>query len=236
MSAKLLREIAEGLFPKNFTCDLCGKETFDDTNLCPDCRKKVTFNDGATCPVCGRKTATNKLCIECKAHAPVFDRAVSAMVYAEGGMGLVLKFKRGAAYMKDGFADMLEPKCRLFEDVDGVCFIPMTARAERKRGYNQARLLAQELAERLNLPLLPVLIKTKDTKEQKSLTRRERENNLKGCFAARKSQVEGRKFLVVDDVMTTGATADEAAATLKKKGAKAVYFAFIASVEYKKEI
>ena len=47
MSAKLLQEIAEGLFPKNFTCDLCGKETFDDTNLCPDCRKKVTFNDGA---------------------------------------------------------------------------------------------------------------------------------------------------------------------------------------------
>lgn len=96
--------------------------------------------------------------------------------------------------------------------------------------------MAQELAERLNLPLLPVLIKTKDTKEQKSLTRRERENNLKGCFAARKSEVEGRTFLVVDDVMTTGATADEAAATLKKKGAKAVYFAFIASVEYKKEI
>src|SRR5699024_9292647 len=103
---------------------------------------------------------------------------------------------RGAAYMKDGFADMLEPKCRLFEVVDGVCFIPMTARAERKRGYNQARLLAQELAERLNLPLLPVLIKTKDTKEQKSLTRRERENNLKSCFAARKSEVEGRTFLV----------------------------------------
>ncbi len=227
-----LSELKESIFPHNFTCDICGRETFDDANLCPSCAKTVTLNDGATCPVCGRKTKSDGLCLECKAHAPAFDRAVSALVYKDGGAALVMKFKRGGAYLKNYFADLLAPKCRTFEGADAVCFIPMTAKAERKRGYNQAELLAKELARRLNLPLVRVLEKVKDTAEQKSLTKKERESNLKGCFSAHKRDVEGKSFIVADDVMTTGATAEEAAHLLKRKGAAHVYFAAAASVEY----
>ena len=67
-----LSELKESIFPHNFTCDICGRETFDDANLCPSCAKTVTLNDGATCPVCGRKTKSDGLCLECKAHAPAF--------------------------------------------------------------------------------------------------------------------------------------------------------------------
>ena len=84
--------------------------------------------------------------------------------------------------------------------------------------------------------LIKVLEKVKETKEQKSLTKKERESNLKGCFAARKADCEGRTFIIVDDVMTTGATAGEAARILKRKGAKKVYIATMASVEYKREV
>ena len=234
--SKFLRELGDCLFPKNITCDICGRETFDGTNLCPSCAKTVTLNDGTTCPICGRKTAVNEVCLECKAHPPAYDRAVSALVYRDGGAGLVMKFKRGGTYLKDYFADLLAPKCRQFAIADGVCFVPMTARAERRRGYNQAELLAKELADRLDLPLLPVLKKKKETGEQKSLTRKERESNLKGCFSAHKADVTGKSFILVDDVLTTGATAEEAGKTLKNKGAEHVYCAFAASVEFKNEL
>ncbi len=234
--SKFLRELGDCLFPKNITCDICGRETFNGTNLCPSCARTVALNDGATCPICGRKTAANEVCLECKAHPPAYDRAVSALVYRDGGAGLVMKFKRGGAYLKDYFADLLAPKCRQFAIADGVCFVPMTARAERKRGYNQAELLAKELADRLDLPLLPVLKKKKETGEQKSLTRKERESNLKGCFSAHKADVTGKSFILVDDVQTTGATAEEAAKTLKNKGAEHVYCAFAASVEFKNQL
>lgn len=236
MKSAFLKAVADNLFPRNITCDICGRETFDGGNLCPECAKTVTKNDGATCPVCGRKTRTNEVCLECKAHAPSYDRAVSAIVYKDGGAGLVIKFKKGGAYLKEYFADLLVPKCEQFAFADGVCFIPMTEKAEHNRGYNQAELLAEALAERLNLPLLRVLEKVKETGEQKSLSKKERQNNLKGCFAAHKRDVAGKSFILVDDVMTTGTTAEEAAALLKRKGAAHVYFAAAASVEYTPEL
>ena len=116
-----MRELGDCLFPKNITCDICGRETFDGTNLCPSCAKTVTLNDGTTCPICGRKTAVNEVCLECPAHPPAYDRAVSALVYRDGGAGLVMKFKRGGTYLKDYFADLLAPKCRQFAIADGAC-------------------------------------------------------------------------------------------------------------------
>ena len=202
---KLLEAIADKLFPANFTCDICGRETFDDTNLCPACRATVTYNDGLSCPVCGRKTTTEGACLECKKYSPSYDRAVSALVYADGGAALITKFKRGGAYLKDALAELMIVKCVQL-DADCVTYIPMTARAERARGYNQAKLLAKEIAAMLGLPLLPLLKKIKDTPEQKQLTRRQRAENLKGCFSAKKAEVAGRSILVVDDVMTTGST------------------------------
>ena len=231
-----LKTVADAVFPPRFTCDLCGRETFDGRNLCPECAETVTMNDGLTCPVCGRRTALEGLCFECKADIPAYDRAVSAMVYSDGGVKLITKFKRGGAYLKAAFADAMTDKCRELKDADCISYIPMTEKAERKRGYNQSRLLAEEIAERLNLPIVKVLEKVKETKEQKSLTKKERESNLKGCFAARKADCEGRTFIIVDDVMTTGATAGEAARILKRKGAKKVYIATMASVEYKREV
>lgn len=231
-----LKELIDEIFPPAITCDICGRETFDGNNLCPECAKTVTFNDGETCPICGRKTNVSEVCMECKAHSPSYDRAVSALVYKDGGVALVLKFKRGGAYLKDYFAGLLAPKCAQFAVADGVCFVPMTKKAENRRGYNQAELLAKELAARLDLPLLNVLEKVKDTTEQKSLTRRERESNIKGSFSARKTDVNGRSFILVDDVMTTGATVEEAARILKRKGAEHVYVATAASVENKQEL
>ncbi len=233
---RLAKEVLETLFPQNLTCELCGKEVFKGEKLCQDCVRRVTFNDKNTCSVCGRMTQTDGVCLECKKYAPAYDRAVSAIVYDDGGLQLILKFKNGGAYLKEYFADLLAEKCACL-GADMICYIPMTARAVRARGYNQAELLARALAERLNLPVLgQALKKTRETEEQKSLTRAERHNNLKGCFSADRNTVSGRKVLLVDDVMTTGATLEEASVRLKKKGAKAVFAATAASVKFKGDI
>lgn len=236
MIKNIAKEVLGALFPENLTCELCGKEVFGGEKLCKECSERVTFNDKKTCSVCGRMTPTFGICLECKRRAPAYDKAVSALVYDDGGLQLILKFKNGGAHLKEYFADLLKDKCSSL-GADAICYIPMTAKATRARGYNQAQLLAAALSERLNLPLLDgALKKTKETKEQKSLTLAERRNNIKGCFAADKDVVKGKKILIIDDVMTTGATLEEACAQLKKKGATAVFAATVASVKFKTEI
>ena len=231
---KFFNWLSEQIFPENYTCEICGCEIFDGKRLCAECAKTVTFNDGETCPVCGRKTESSSLCLECKALAPSYEKAVSAIVYKDGGAKLVHKFKNGGAYLKEYFADLLKDKCECFTDADCICFVPMTSKAERNRGYNQAELLAKSLSERLNIPLLKDgLSKVKATEPQKSLKRYERENNLKGCFKAERKAVKDKTILLIDDVLTTGATAEMICTELKRKGAKKVYLATVASVEYK---
>lgn len=236
---KQLKNIAENiksaLFPLNFTCDLCGRETFDGTNLCPDCKVRVQENFGVTCPVCGRRTVRPEICYECKAQAPRFDRAVSPLVYEDGAAILVAKFKQGSGYLKEYFCDLLAKSAQMLPDFDFITYIPMTEKAQFKRGYNQAKLLAEGVAERLGKPLEEdVLIKIKETSEQKSLSRRERAENLEGCFFVHRRKIcQGKNILLIDDVLTTGATADAACKLLRGAGAVKIYFAAAASVEYK---
>lgn len=225
------------LYPRNFTCDICNREIFNGDNLCDKCRSTVTLNNGYTCPVCGRKILSPQLCLECKAQPPVFDRAVSPYVYSGGTQKLISKFKGGEGYLREYFANAMFAKCGVFTDADAICFVPMTAAAVADRGFNQSELLAGLLAEKLNLPLLKNAVKkVKKTSSQKSLSREERLKNLKSAFKADRNIVEGKNLILVDDVLTTGATADCVSAELKKRGAKKIYLVTAASVEYRGEI
>lgn len=221
------------IFPRNFTCDLCGREVFNDSNLCEDCAKTVHKNDGNTCPKCGRKTDEEGLCFECKDWAPLYDKAFSAFVYDDGVRALITRFKNGKSYLADYFAEEMYKKYSAETGVQAICYVPMYPSDKRKRGYNQSELLAKRLSSLTGLPLLKGAIeKVKKTQSQKSLQRKEREENLKGCFMADKSLVNGKTILLVDDVLTTGATADAVTRELKKRGAKKVYFITVASVRY----
>lgn len=226
--------LKDTFFPASFTCDICGRETFN-TNLCADCRKSVKFNNAVTCPLCGRETVRPEICLECKAQPPRYERAVSALVYEDGGQKLVSKFKNGAAYLKDYFADILYEKLKDFPKANCIIYVPMTKKTKRKRGYNQTFLLAKELSARTGIPLFKdALLKTKETSAQKGLTRKERAENLYGAFkVADKNSVKGKIILLVDDVLTTGATADELTRILLSAGADKVYLATVASVRYK---
>jgi len=233
MHVNIFKAIIESIFPENYTCYICNVEIFDKKYLCDSCKAKLEFNDGATCPVCGRKTDFYELCLECKEYAPTFDMAASAFVYGGEVARLILNFKKDKPFIYKLLAYEMLKKCDSFSDAEAVCYVPMHHSDEVKRGYNQSRLLAKEIAEKLKLPLLDgALEKVKKTPQQKRLGKAERLNNLKSVFRADGKLVKGKKLIVVDDVLTTGATAEAVCSRLKAKGASKIYFLTAASVRY----
>jgi ComF family protein len=230
----ITKEFASDFFPKNFTCDICGKETFDGKNICAECLPTILWNNGNTCPRCGRKTTRPEMCFECKAEAPLFDKAISPLVYGEGTAILIAKYKQGSAYLKDYFGNLMLQAAEQLPPFDGIVYVPMSEKSELKRGYNQSQLLAIYLSKKLSAPLYSKMLqKRKDTNEQKSLSKRERAENLKGCFHVHERKLcAGKRLLLIDDVLTTGATANEVSRVLKNADAEKVYLLTIASVLY----
>lgn len=223
-------------FPEDFTCELCGIEVFGE-RLCADCKKTITFNDKALCPVCGRKNVIPEICAECKAQPPKFVKAASPLVYEGGAVTLIHRYKNGNGHLREYFSELIIKKLEELPAFDSIAYVPMTERTRRRRGYNQSEELAKCVSEKINAPLAQgAIIKVSETPEQKSLTRAERAENLKKCFKVENREaVKGKKILVIDDVMTTGATADAISERLYGAGAAGVYFASVASVEYKRK-
>lgn len=114
--------------------------------------------------------------------------------------------------------------------VDAVCYVPLYPVRERERGFNQAHWLAGELATRRKLPRPRHWVRrVRDTGTQTHLTASQRMANVKGVFEVVRSQaIRGQRLLLVDDVMTTGATVNECARVLKKAGAASVHVITVA--------
>lgn len=115
---------------------------------------------------------------------------------------------------------------KLSTKIDFLTYIPMTRTAYLKRGYNQLKLIAEEIENMTGIEVREVLRKKKHTKDQIGLSFVERKLNLKDAFESEK--LEGEKVLLIDDVLTTGATVEEAAKALKKAGAEEVYVIVLA--------
>lgn len=228
-----VREILKKLNHPNFTCDICGRELFTGERFCAACYTALPWNNGEVCPLCGRKVLEKGICIECKQNLPIFDGARSAFTHEGEAARLVVRFKHGEKFLYIALSEALFPLVKSF-DADSLCFVPMTEKAEKARGYNQSRVLAEELARKTELELLDCIEKTRESEEQKSLGGKWRSENLKGCFRVKDRKiVKGRRILLVDDTMTTGATANELASRLKRAGAEKVFLVTVTSVQYR---
>lgn len=175
-------------------------------------------------------------CSTCLKQPPAFDMARSATIYdgAIRDMILALKYKQGTYLVKD-LTHLLEG-CVLAayseEQIDAICPVPLFPVKERERGYNQAALIAKELSIRLKLPYMPQLLeRVRHTDTQTKLNSEARKENVVGAFVspdAAADYVYGRNILLVDDVLTTGATCSECAKALKHNHAGKVFVASIA--------
>lgn len=226
-----LREFLQTLAQKNFTCDICGREVFGNERICKRCLDDLPWVEEPYCPVCGRAQKSEGVCLECKRERPPFAYARSVFRHEDAAKGLVVRFKRGDKYLADTIAPLLAEKMKDFQEADMISYVPMTKRAERARGYNQSYLLAKALSKACGLPLFTDVQKVKESEAQKTLTKIERQKNLKGCFKiADKKQVSGKAVLLIDDTLTTGATLSELSKVFFGAHAKKVYALTVTSV------
>jgi ComF family protein len=232
MLKSILAGFADIIFPRN--CILCRQyhpATAVDP-LCPPCRHKLPWNIPPFCLRCSRNlTAVSEegLCPSCRAHPPDFDEGWSLLNYEGPARDLLrlLKFhnktsvRRTFARLWHEFTDrhMLR-----FPDAAMVIPIPLHPVRLRERGYNQAELLAAGVAGALGLPLRTgIMERGRHTQRQSDLGAKDRWTNIKGAFTIKNpAGIVGRVIILVDDILTTSATASEAAATLKAAGAARV--------------
>ncbi len=212
-----------------YTCDLCGREVFSypSRRLCERCESKMIKNDGRTCEKCGRAMKAEGLCLACKTDPPEFSKAVSPLVYHDEAALLINRLKTGDRYLAAYFAEEMAKRLSAldFKEAPLLVPVPMTAEKRRKRGFNQSEELTKKLAELTGYPFeTGVLIKTREG-EQKRRSAKERREKIRGTIRVKmRKACVGRTILVVDDIMTTGATGGECARVLLNAGAKEVYF------------
>ena len=217
------------------SCLGCGDPLFSAAplGLCAPCRGKLAPVGRAACGVCSGpldafEPPPGYRCGACRERPPAFDRLLALWTYRPPLDAVIqgLKFRRLdylgrhlALALADGLGEDLDG----FDNIDGVVPVPLHWRRRLARGYNQAERIASPLAARLGLPLVPALRRTRRTPPQTSLGKAERLANLRQAFRVpRPGRIRGLRLLLVDDVATTGATLDMAAAALKRAGAAAV--------------
>lgn len=220
------------VFNSEWRCLCCGSEIFSG-HFCEECYSKLPFIDGAACNHCGRKTiAPEEYCTTCKNFLVSVDKGRSVFSYESPISGLIKKAKYdGQLYILDYFAqEMSALYLKNYFNADFLVFVPMTEKAKKARGYNQSEILAKKISEKTGVSVLDCIVKKKETERQATLNRAARLKNLKEAFKITdKKSVDGKNVVIVDDVTTTGATAEVIAERLKAAGAKRVYLITAAS-------
>ncbi|MDQ2867829.1 MAG: ComF family protein [Verrucomicrobiota bacterium] len=214
-------------------CAVCQQAIEADEFLCSDCQAKAPRLSPPFCRRCSEQFAGaidgEFECANCSHRELAFESAVSA--YRSRGLVrfVILQFKYSrqlqlrhpiAAWLEEAMQDAR------FEGLtfDALVPVPLHPAKLRERGFNQALLLAEILSEKISLPVLPALERTRYTTTQTVFDRTARMENLRGAFRLRKdASVAGQRLLLVDDVLTTGSTLSECASVLRAGGADSVH-------------
>ncbi len=227
-SGGVLASLLDGLFP-NY-CELCDLPVSGSLPLCPPCRAELPRNEPA-CDRCAlplpRDIGPPALCGQCQLAPPAFQRALAPLLYEECLAFLVARWKyQRQQRLSALLADLWLARASPADDIDLLVPVPLHWQREWRRGFNQSALLCTALLRRrptlsakgLNSRLLR---RSRATAPQRALDAAERRRNLRGAFTANQP-CDSLNVALVDDVLTTGATAGAAAATLLSAGARRV--------------
>ena len=215
------------LYPRR--CPVC-QEILEDQNslICAGCRKTIVPIHEPRCFLCGRPVKeAEEYCPDCRKEPHVFDQGRGIFLYDDrmkrsimsckyGGCREYSRFYARAMYIYGG-RKIKEWKPQV------IVPVPLYAGDRRRRGFNQAECIAEELSAYTGIRQEELVRKVRRTKHQKELSAGQRRQNLKEAFVVTEP-VKGLRVLVVDDVYTTGATMDAMALCLKEKGAQKVFF------------
>ncbi|MCR4945202.1 MAG: ComF family protein [Clostridium sp.] len=171
------------------------------------------------CLICG--SPAEGICVKCRNSIVRCEENEESIGYYKGVLKqLILKFKFEKDFNAgDILVELLEEKIKAFDNEYILTFIPVSSKTMKKRGFNQCEYLAREIAFRNNYKVINTLKKVRETKDQKTLSKKERKENLIGAFEIiNKEDILGKKIILIDDVITTGATLREAKKMLKLSG------------------
>lgn len=218
-------------------CCNCG-EYVESKGLCADCWKQIKWISEPKCLNCGIPFEINvqKICEHCLKKKPAFDNAVSVFEYNDFSKNMILKFKyNDATYMSEQFSSWMYRVCELdIKNANFIIPVPIHFVKRLKRKYNQSELLAKEISEKSGIKYEPrILKKIKNTLAQEGLSKVHRQKNIKGTFEVDKKYVhllDKKTIVIVDDVLTTGATVNECAKMLKKCGVEKIIVITLARV------
>ncbi|MDR3086714.1 MAG: ComF family protein [Azoarcus sp.] len=209
-------------------CLLCG-QTGEGEILCRACADDLPRLPAPLCPRCALPTTSGELCGACLAHPPHYDRTLAAFSYGFPLDKLIQSFKYAhrlalATYLGREIASLAAESVV----ADLVVPLPLHPVRLRERGFNQALELARPVAATLGLPLdSRTCSRIRHTPAQASLSWKKREKNIRNAFQCTRD-LSGRRILLVDDVMTTGASLNEFARTLKRHGASEITLLVVA--------
>lgn len=202
------------------------------SGLCGACWGRLVFLEGPLCARCGvpfpYDPGSETMCGACIADPPVYRRGRAALAYDDASRPLVLAFKHGDRLEGAGLfaAWMARAGAELLADCDRIAPVPLHWTRLFARRYNQAALLALRLGRKSGAAVAPdLLVRTRRTQSQGGLGRSARRENIRGAFRVHRRHpetVRGARILLVDDVMTTGATLDACARALLRAGAASV--------------
>lgn len=224
--------LADSLYPSS--CVVCRAETEGPPGLCAECFREAAFLTGAVCDRCGAPVpdgeGDDRQCDSCVHAPPVFDRGRAALLYDGAGRRIALQLKHADRLdlAKPAALWMLRAGGDLVARADLIAPVPLHWTRLVRRRSNQAAELARALAKaagRRGAFAPDLLIRTRRTPSQEGRTREERHENMRGAFAIRRrwaGRLEGARVLLVDDVMTTGATLSACAEACREAGAATV--------------
>ncbi len=239
----LLSSLFNFVFPDD--CRLCETRLSNISRIpvCPACLSlPQPLEMEFFCRVCrtpftgSQALDENNLCKVCRASLQNFDAAYAYGAYEGALQKLIQVFKYGKIEsLADPLSRLLLKSLPFGDNFDAVIAMPMHWRKKHwERGFNQAELLAEPVARRYGLKLSNNLRRAHYTKAQAGLSEQERQKNLKDSFIVRRSaELQGKRVLLIDDVLTTGATLRAAAAALKASGAARVTALTLARVDHR---
>jgi ComF family protein len=211
------------LYPSQ--CPVCRNpsDTFRTSPICSSCWSKIKKFTGSSCALCALPCASEyvTVCGQCMIKRPPFSKVIFYGLYDGILAEAISQMKfHGLKRLSSPLGKLLL-NCNL-PVIDGILPVPLSVKGLRERGFNQSLLMARVLAKNLQVPLfMDILFKKKETLPQIGLSKKERLANLKKAFEV-KGDIKGLRLLLIDDVMTTGATVTECSKVLMKAGAQEI--------------
>ena len=238
--ARLKAGLVDAIFPPR--CLTCAEATDAPHGLCPACWRDTHFIAGAACAKCGMpltgEAGADDLCDGCLRHPPAWDRGRAAIAYAGAGRQAILALKHGDRLDMAGplAAWMAAAGGPLLAEADLIAPVPLHWRRLLHRRYNQSAELARRLARTSGRPLVVDLLRrARVTKPQERMDREARRANQAGAIAVtprRAARIAGQGVLLIDDVMTSGATLSACAEACRAAGAARVDVLVLARVVF----